>query len=423
MSVGPSSASSGGGIAGAPIYASLLRADLHYGGDLVLHTASSGSIDRLEALYLLLRDAEGHVGIGETRLNIRYLNGLDAEDVLADAQRVLRENTGLADGAQSAATLLQTMPTWASSYKAPVRMLLDIALHDLHAKQRGLSVAGLLMAPSGAGGIATDTTVGAAVKTAAAPRFRSNQTLFWSDDAAMLARAETYVARGYLDLKLRIGIGSIDDDLRRLDVLRTRFGETISLSADVNGQWTEAECATRLPALAARGLRYIEQPIAPGDWDALARVADASPITVMLDESLQSPADLQRLCDLSRTLGPAETAARKTHAKLAAHVKLVKLGGIAPTIAAARQLQAAGVPLMVGQMNEGAVSTAAALHVCVALSPEWAELYGADGLIDDPARGLTYVDGAVSGLAQAGLGIAFDVDRALPFLPLSPIGN
>ncbi|WP_347554121.1 mandelate racemase/muconate lactonizing enzyme family protein [Robbsia sp. KACC 23696] len=401
----------------APVAATLLRADLHYGGDLVLHTASSGSIDHLDALYLMLRDGAGRVGIGETRLNIRYLNGLDAAVVLADAQRLLAEAVDLANGGQRAADLLRTMLEWASGYLAPVRMMLDIALHDLEAKQRGLTVAAALAQRIG-------TTAANANANATAPRFRSNQTLFWSDDAAMLARAETYVARGYLDLKLRIGIGSFDDDLRRLDALRARFGDTIGLSADVNGQWTEAECATRLPALAARGLAYIEQPIAPGDWDALARVAGASPITVMLDESLQSPQDMQRLCDLAQSLRDGDTASVADgtpaiqHAKLAAHVKLVKLGGIAPAVAAVRQLQAAGVPLMIGQMNEGAVSTAAALHACVALAPEWAELYGADGLADDPAQGLRYEDGTVCSLSQPGLGITFDATRAHTIFPL-----
>ena len=40
---------------------------------------------------------------------------------------------------------------------------------------------------------------------------------------------------------------------------------------------------------------------------------------------------------------------------------------------------------MVGQMNEGVVSTLATAHAAVALRAEYRELYGSDGLVDDPA--------------------------------------
>lgn len=56
----------------------------HYGAGLVLHTASSGSVEYLDALYLRLTE-DGKAGVGETRINIAYLNGLDASAVLEDA--------------------------------------------------------------------------------------------------------------------------------------------------------------------------------------------------------------------------------------------------------------------------------------------------------------------------------------------------
>ncbi len=63
---------------------------------------------------------------------------------------------------------------------------------------------------------------------------------------------------------------------------------------------------------------------------------------------------------------------------------------------------------MIGQMNEGAAATAAALHVACATSPDFAELYGADGLIDDPASGVSYAAGTVRASHASGLGVAFD---------------
>jgi L-alanine-DL-glutamate epimerase-like enolase superfamily enzyme len=59
-------------------------------------------------------------------------------------------------------------------------------------------------------------------------------------------------------------------------------------------------------------------------------------------------------------------------------------------------------------MNEGAIATAAAVHVAAAVAPRFRELYGADGLVDDPASGLSYEDGRVRIADGRGLGIAFD---------------
>ena len=67
---------------------------------------------------------------------------------------------------------------------------------------------------------------------------------------------------------------------------------------------------------------------------------------------------------------------------------------------------------MIGQMNEGVVGTAAALHVACATRPAHAELYGADGLIDDPADGINYRDGLVSVADGPGLGIRFNPTKA-----------
>jgi L-alanine-DL-glutamate epimerase-like enolase superfamily enzyme len=67
---------------------------------------------------------------------------------------------------------------------------------------------------------------------------------------------------------------------------------------------------------------------------------------------------------------------------------------------------------MIGQMNEGGLATAAAAHLALATRPVAAELYGADGLIDDPAQGLTYTAGQIVLPDAPGLGLPFDTRRA-----------
>jgi L-Ala-D/L-Glu epimerase len=354
----------------------LYRADLRYGGGLVLHTASSGSIATLSELYLALEDAHA-TGLGEVRVNIAYLNGLSPETVLRDAVEALSG----ADWTRDPADLLAAMEDWASARTAPVRTLIDCALHDYLARREGKPLAALLGAPAGA-----------AVEAA------TNQTLFWSPLEEYLARAESYVARGFRDLKVRVAAGAFADDLERLGLLRQRFGDDIKLAADANGQWTEAEAREKIAQLAAYDLAYIEQPLPAGQEAAMLRLAPDSPTPIMLDESVAGPGDLDRIVAAGGALW--------------AHLKLVKLGGIAPTLVAARRLSAAGIPFMVGQMNEGAAATAAALHVACATQAPFAELYGADGLSNDPVTGLHYEAGRVAAARGPGLGVQFDASSA-----------
>ena len=351
---------------------SLHSADLHYGGGLVLHTASSGSIARLTEIYLRLNDGET-IGIGEVRANIAYLNGFTVGTVVERAAAALSE----VDWTRDPADLIATTPEWGARLIAPVRALIDCALHDFVARREGVSVAAWL------GGAAAQEVT-----------WDTNQTLFWSTFADFLAQAQAYVDRGFVDLKVRVAAADFAEDLRRIAALRARFGTEIKIAADANGRWSAAEALDRLEALAAYDLAYVEQPVPPGDWAAVDHLAERSPVPVMLDESVATADDITRICSYG--------------GRVLAHLKLVKLGGIAPTVAAARRLSAAGVPFMIGQMNEGGAATAAALHVACATSPAFAELYGADGLIDDPVSGVSYMAGTVHTDHASGLGVAFD---------------
>lgn len=353
--------------------AQLWRGDLHYTG-VTLHTAASGAVHALDTLWLRLIE-NGTEGLGEVRLNIAYLHGYSAPQVLDNLLSLLTQWDWRAD----ARTLLAAVHAADNPLLAPSRMLLDMALHDLLAREQGVSLAAWLGAP------------------ATMPSCATNQTLFWGSEAQMLTQAQGYVARGFTQLKLRTGVADFATDLARLQALRAAFGERISLAIDVNGQWSLADAHQALSQLQVVGLSYVEQPLAPADDRHLAELAQYA-IPIMLDESLNRPAAIDRLIAAQGALW--------------GHLKLVKSGGLAPTLAAARRLQEADIPFMIGQMNEGHAATAAALQLCRVLQPAFAELYGADGLIDDPVSGLSYNSGLVAVNDSPGLGVQFAADRA-----------
>jgi L-alanine-DL-glutamate epimerase-like enolase superfamily enzyme len=352
-----------------PLQIRLSRVRLTYGQGLVLHTATSGAIPALDELRLVV-ERDGIVAAhGATRLNIAYLTGI-APDALA---ALCLEAVRSMDWQQDWAAMMPALDAARPDLPAPVRMLIEMAAADGAARAAGRPLS---------------VWLGGETATAIA----TNQTLFHSDEATLLHRAEAYVARGFTDLKLRVGLGPVAEDARRLALLRERFGEGVLLSVDANGSWDAETAREAIAAFAPLGLRSIEQPLPPDAWEEMIALAARSPVPIMLDESLSSMAAVERLLACG--------------VPMLAHLKLAKLGGLDRLMAAGRRLTAAGIGVMVGQMNEGVVSTLAAAHAALALRAPYAELYGADGLEHDPAGRLTYAGGALAVPAGAGLGVA-----------------
>jgi L-alanine-DL-glutamate epimerase-like enolase superfamily enzyme len=79
-------------------------------------------------------------GIGEVRLNIRYLHGYREEQVL---NNLLQRLNGW-DWRQAPAAQLAALHEEDRTLLPPSRMALDMALHDLMARQNGVSVAAWL---------------------------------------------------------------------------------------------------------------------------------------------------------------------------------------------------------------------------------------------------------------------------------------
>ena len=368
----------------------LIRVCLHYGPGLVLHTASSGAVPELREARLVAERGGVLEAVGASRTNIAYLSGIPA----AEAEAAMLDAAAALDWDAPApwAGLAAQLDTYRPALPAVARMAFEMAAADARARAAGVPLWRFL------GGMAQGSTRldawngcggGSGPETLASG---TNQTLFWQDEPAMLARAEAYAARGFTELKLRIGIAPFAEDLERFRHLRERLGPAARLSVDANGTWDGASAPGRLHALAALGAEYVEQPLPAAAWDETAALSRASPVPIMLDESLDGPDAVRRL-------------ARERTAPLA-HLKLAKLGGLDRLMEAGRTLAAAGIGVMVGQMNEGAVSTLAAAHGAIALGASLRELYGADGLLDDPAEPApAYREGSLCLPPGPGLGI------------------
>ena len=126
--------------------------------------------------------------------------------------------------------------------------------------------------------------------------------LVWMGDAAfMREQIRQKLTAGYTCLKVKIGSLDFATELAMLAEIRAEASpEQLMLRVDANGAFAPAKAPAKLAALAEFGIHSIEQPIAAGQWSALAALCRTSPIPVALDEELiglTDPARQEALLD------------------------------------------------------------------------------------------------------------------------------
>ncbi len=127
--------------------------------------------------------------------------------------------------------------------------------------------------------------------------------LIWMDNSAnMLARMAEGVERGFRCLKLGVGALLWETELNLRREARRRFPQ-VEIRVDANGAWAPEDALPKLTALSSCGVELIEQPIRPGQADAMAWLMDTTPLPIALDEELiaaRTPRQRERLLDALR---------------------------------------------------------------------------------------------------------------------------
>ena len=114
-----------------------------------------------------------------------------------------------------------------------------------------------------------------------------NGLIWMGDKRTMAARIEEKLAAGFSCIKLKIGAIDFDDECDLLAFIRSRYGrDTIELRVDANGAFAPDRALEYLKRLSDYDLHSIEQPIRAGQWEAMARLCETSPLPIALDEEL-----------------------------------------------------------------------------------------------------------------------------------------
>lgn len=214
----------------------------------------------------------------------------------------------------------------------------------------------------------------------------------------MVAKAKDYVNEGFHCLKVKCGMDP-DHDIETILAIRNAVGKEIKIRMDANEGYTLERALRVIETVEKLGadIEMLEQPTPAKYLYALKEVTAQCPVPIMADETALTLRDSLRLV--------------KMEIADMINIKLMKIGGISNAIKANLFAEIAGIPVMIGCMNESMGAMAAGVHVACALkNVQYADLDSALDFQQDVVRGgARYEEGYVIPSEAPGLGIEVDV--------------
>lgn len=195
--------------------------------------------------------------------------------------------------------------------------------------------------------------------------------------------AKTAEAAEFPILKVKVGT---DHDEEILSAVR-RVAHDKSLRADANCGWTIDNAEERIRRLQRFNIEFVEQPIAPGDNEAMRTLRQATPVPIVADESTVRPADVIGLADCVDGI----------------NIKLCKCGGIREALRMIHLARACGLKIMLGCMIESTLGIAQAAQL--APLADWIDLDGHLLITSDPFEGIGGAGGRLTLTDRPGLGV------------------
>lgn len=214
------------------------------------------------------------------------------------------------------------------------------------------------------------------------------------DGDALASMAERALQRGFVALKTKVGRDNIDEDIARVELLRSVLGPDRQLMVDANYSY-DVERAVRL----SRGIEHLnigwfEEPVSPDEFEAYAEIASRTSIPLAMGENLHILEEFERAIRLSNLAIVQPDASN--------------IGGITGWLAVADMADAAGLRVCSHGMHE--------LHVSLLASRgnqgclEW-HSFPIDEYTSSP---LVLANGRAITPRQTGVGVDFDADLLRP---------
>lgn len=333
-----------------------------------------------EAIIVHLTTSDGRSGFGEAPPT-HVITGDTLDGIERAVQLITAQLTGL-DIRRPERLFEKLHKTLIGNTSA--KAAIDMALYDLIAQRAHLPLTQYL------GGyresVETDYTV-----SVNAPEEMAN-------DAAV------YEKQGFSVLKVKVGIDTPDNDLKRIQAIRARVGDKVTLRLDANQGWDPKSAVRIINTMEQAGLaiELIEQPVPASDIEGLKFVTDHTMTPIMADESIFSPADARRVLEL--------------RAADLINIKLMKAGGIHQALKINALAETYGVRCMTGSMIETKLGLSAAAHFAASQPNITRFDFDAPLMLKEDLLpgGITYSGKTIHFSEQPGLGI--DTEQFLTIL-------
>lgn len=256
---------------------------------------------------------------------------------------------------------------------------LETALLDLESKEKNLPLVKLL------GGVSCSLPVNALIAS--------------ETTTTAVMESEEAVAQGFKTLKLKVGFGSLEEDVDLVAGVRAAVGKNIRIRLDANGSWDVAQAIRIIEDLSKFDLEFVEQPVSPKDIEGLAEVRRAVSVPIAADESIGSVHDLHKLLE-------AQSADLFV-------IKAARIGGLHKALEIATVVQESGSSVIFTSSLESSVGLAANLHLALAFKTQHFSHGLSTGLLFQEYLTKTPVipeQGTLYAPSQIGLGVAVDSD-------------
>ncbi|NVK29331.1 MAG: o-succinylbenzoate synthase [Flavobacteriia bacterium] len=132
-----------------------------------------------------------------------------------------------------------------------------------------------------------------------------NGLIWMGDEDFMRKQVDEKIEAGFRCLKMKIGAIDWETERGILKSIRERYSASeLELRVDANGAFQPQDTPAVLDQLKKLDIHSIEQPIKAGQWDAMAKLCESTPVPIALDEELIGVHDYVQRQELLDTIKP-----------------------------------------------------------------------------------------------------------------------
>lgn len=258
-----------------------------------------GAVEHYDTIVVEAIDRDGRTGFGEATVLTGY-----TDETIDGAWRVAREfagklaGTGRADAVRSIQQLGIEFPFTATAFGTALEMMAGSELLNLPAPAR-VPLVGLLHA---------------------------------TREDAIYHEFQQLLSAGYRTIKVKVGFDAAADASLVKTVQKIVRG-TARIRLDANQGYSATQAVDFVAALDPTDIELFEQPCAAGDWTSHLAVAHASPVPMMLDESIYGLADIEKAAEVKAAAYiKVKLMKLVTLARLAEALERIKSLGMTPVL-------------------------------------------------------------------------------------------